>query len=308
MNTDMYKLDADEAVYFKRQLEVILSRTYDEVLADLPYARLFPITSEVNPVATEATWRSFKSYGFAKLISDYATDFPRVDLAGSEQSIKIKSYGVSWGYNIMEIRRAALGNFDLSGRKAKAARRALEEKMNTLAFLGDTAAGIQGFIKYPGTTEYTVPATGTGATKTWSTKTGDQILTDLFGIVNAVVIPTFGKENPTKIILPIAQLTLIKTLRLGTYNDTTVYEFFTKNHPEIELVAVRELKNAGTGGTIDMFIAYDANPDKIRFEVPMAFEQFPEQQQGLEFVIPAWTRVAGMICPYPLSVAWGEGI
>ncbi len=307
MNNDLYHLDADEAVYFKRQLEVILSRTYDEVLADLPYAKLFPITSEVDPIATEATWRSYKSYGFAKLISDYATDFPRVDLAGSEQSIKIKSYGVSWGYNIMEIRRAAKTGFNLTDRKAKAARRALEEKMNRLAFLGDSDAGIQGFINYPGITEYTVPATGTGATKTWSTKTADQILVDLFGIINAIVIPTFGKEMPNRILLPLTNLTLIKTLRLGTYNDTTVYEFFKKQYPEVELVAVRELVGAGAGGTNRM-MAYNASPDKIRFEVPMAFEQFPEQQVGLEFVVPAWARVAGIIMPYVAATAYADGI
>ena len=42
--------------------------------------------------------------GFAKIISDYADDFSRVDIYGEEESVKVHSIGVSYGYNIMEIR------------------------------------------------------------------------------------------------------------------------------------------------------------------------------------------------------------
>ena len=301
------RLDSGESIFFKRQLEYIKAKTYDEVLADLKYAQLIPITSEVPQGATEMTWRSYKSYGFAKFISDYATDFPRVELGGTENTVKIKDIGVSYAYTIKDIRRAAYANIDLSSRKALAARRAIEEKLNQVAWFGDTTAGIQPFIKYPGTTQYTVPATGTGSTTTWSTKTPDQILVDLNGIMNAVVIPTFGKETVDTILLPITQMSLIKNTRMGTYNDTTIYEFFTRNNPGINLEVVREVAGAGTGGK-DVFIAYKKDPDVIAFELPVAFEQLEMDKEGMEYVTPCMASVAGTICYRPAAVAWGEGL
>ncbi len=301
------RLDSSETIFFKRALEYVKAKTYDEVLADLPYARLFPISAEAPMGASEITWRSFKTYGFAKLISDYATDFPRVELGGVENTVKIKDIGASYAYSIKDIRRAALAGIELSGRKAAAARRAIEEKLNSLAFFGDAVAGIQGFIKYPGTTQYTVPNTGTGATTTWATKTPDQILLDLNGLVQAITIPTFGKEQPNTILLPITQLALLKTTRIGTYQDTTIYEFFTRNNPGVELIAVRELAGAGTAGA-NVIIAYNRSPDKLTFELPVAFEQFSEREEGMEFIVPVMASTAGVICYYPQSIAWGEGI
>lgn len=301
------RLDSSEGLYFTRQLEFIKARSYDEILADLKYAQLLPISAEAPSGSTEITWRQFKQYGFAKIMADYAEDFPRVDLGGIETTVKIRDLGVAYGYTIKDIRRAALANVDLPSRKAVAARRAIEEKLNTIAWTGDATYGIQGFIKYPGTTQYTVPATGTGATTTWSTKTPDQILTDLNGIVSAVESPTFGKEMVDTIILPMAQYLLIRNTPRNTYSDTTIFGFFKQNNPGVNIVPVRELYQAGTSSK-DMFIAYNKSPDKLTFEVPVAFEQFDAQLEGMEWQIPCHAETAGVIVYYPMSIAWGEGI
>jgi hypothetical protein len=302
-----YKMDEAGGIYFTRQLEYVKARAIEEKLAPLSYQQHLPISAEMPLGAEVLTWRSYKSYGLARMISDYGKDFPRVELGATENSIKVKDLGVSYGWTINEIRRAQFAGMDLETRKATAARRAVEQKMNSLAWNGDTAYGIQGFIKYPGTTEYVVPATGTGSSKTWAAKTADQILTDLNGIKNAVYLTTNGMEMIDTILIPMAQLDLIKNLRMNTYNDTTVYEFFIRNNPGITINAVRELDGAGTGG-IDVMVAYKKDPEHLEFHVPMQFEQFEPQQSGMEFVVPCHARCAGTIFYLPLSCAWGEGI
>ncbi len=301
------RLDATDAIFFKRQLEYVKANTYDEKLADLKYKQFLPVSTEAPSGATEITWRSFKGYGLAKIIADYAKDFPRVDIGGEEHTVKVKDIGSSYAYSIREIQRAAMAGLALEQRRANMARRAIEEKLNSIAWNGDTTANIQGFIGYPGITAYTVPATGTGTTKTWSTKTPAQILTDLFGICNAITEGTLGKEQPDTILLPLAQYNLIRQTPLSTDNNVTILQFFTTNYPGVTVDWLKELDGAGSGST-DRFIAYKKDPDHVTFEVPLAFEQLEEEKEGMEYVVPCWASTGGVIVYYPQSVAYGDGI
>lgn len=310
MSLDMLsnRLDSDESIFFTRQLEYIFQKTYDEPLADLKFAQLLPVSNEIPEWATEGTWRSYRMFAQAKIIADYAKDYPRAGIGGTEHTFKVKDIGAAYGYTIPEIKRAAKAGLDLVQRKATAARRAIEQKLNTLAWFGDSTHGLQGFFKYPGTQEYVVPATGTGTSKLWSKKTPDQILTDLNGIVTQIVTTTKGKERPDTILLPWTLLSLIKNTRVGTYSDATIFKFFTDNNPDISIEALPELENAGTGGTIDLAIAYKKDPDHVTFQVPLAFTQGEADKEGMEYTIPCMGRCAGVQVYYPLSVAWMEGI
>jgi len=301
------RLDADESPIFARQLEYVQSRVFEEKLTPVNYSKYLPVTSEMPMGATTMTRRYFKGFGRAKMIADFAKDFPRVDIGGSEVSVKAKDIGVSYGYSIDEIRRAIYAGLDLEQRRANMARVAVERMLDSLAWLGDADYGIQGFLKYPGTTEFTIPATGTSTTKTWSTKTPAQILTDLNGIKNAVYIGTSGVESINTILLPMAQLDLIKNTVFSAGSDTTVLEFFLRNNPGIAVEELRQLDGAGTGAT-DMIIGYKKDPQYLSFELPMPFEVFEADKEGMTYSIPCRARVVGTLVYFPSSVAWGEGI
>ena len=300
------RLDQSEVVFFKRELEFVKSQTYDTVYKDLKAFNLFPVSTEAPNGATEITWRSFSQFGLAKIIADYAHDFPRVDLYGEEHTVKIYDIGDSYGYSIPEIRRAALAGFALETRRAAVARRAVDELMNTLAFFGDATYNIQGFIDYPGITEYVVPV-GAGGSTTWALKTPDEILTDLHGLINAIVEGTTGKEVPDTIIMPLAQYNILKNTRLDDTLDKTIWTFFKENHPEITIEWAEELNGAGDSDG-DRFMAYTKDAMHVTFEIPLAFEQLEEEKTGMEYRIPCHGSCAGIIVPYVMAVSYGDGI
>jgi len=304
MNT--MHLDATETVFFKRQLEYIKARSYDVVYQDLKATQLIPVSTEAPSGATEITWRSFKKFGMAKIIADYAHDFPRVDIFGEENTVKIKDIGASFGYSIKEIRKSALAGFDLENRRAMTARRTVEEFIDKIAWLGDEKYNVQGLVNYPGITEYTVP-NGAAGTATWATKTADEILTDLNGIVSAITEATSGKEVPNTILLPHTQYNLIRNTRLGNQMSKTVFTFFQDNHPEITIDWIRELGEAGDGDT-DRFLAYVRDDMHLTLEIPVAYEVLEEEKTGMEYTIPVHAETAGVIVYYPASVAFGDGI
>lgn len=303
---DAMRLDAVETAFFKRQLEYVKSKTYDTKYRNLKAKMLFPVSTEVNAGADYIIWYSWSQAGIAKIISDYAEDFPRVDVYSQENQSRVRSMGDSYGYNLKEIRRAQMAGNNLNTRKANAAKRAMEELQDKLAWYGDANFNIQGFINYPGISEFTVPV-GASTFKAWSTKTPDEIIKDLTGLGSAISVPTKGREEMSQILLPRTQYNLIKNLRMTDGNTTTVMNYFLNNNPNISIEVVDELAGQGVGST-DRMMGYVKDPDHLTMELPQPFEQLDANLKGMEYIIPCHAEYGGLIIYYPQSVAFGDGI
>ena len=204
------------------------------------------------------------------------------------------------------MRAAQVAGKSLEQRKANAAARAQREIWNRIAFSGDAANGLPGWLTNANVPNAAVAAGAGGVT--FALKTPAEILKDLNDAVNGIVDLTNGAEAPNTIVMPIKQYTQIATTNAGTGTDTTILEYFLRNSPFITSVEwANELKGAFTGGA-DGFIVYDRNPDKITLEMPQMFEQLPVQERGLEYVVPCHSRIAGVIIYYPLSQTFKYGI
>lgn len=301
-------LDASETAFFARELEAVKARTYDIKFAPMKALSLLPISSDAGEGAEAITYRSFEETGIARIISSYADDLPRADVRGKEFISPVRSIGCSYGYSHQEIRAAAFANRPLSTMQASAARRANDQKVNRLAWFGDSNYGLQGLLNNPNIPTVSVPADGTGASTLWVNKTPDQILRDLNQVANSIIGLTEGVETPNTVLMPIEQYTLIASTPRSSTSDTTILEYFLLNNPFITTVDwVPELDGAGTAGA-DIMIAYDRSPDKLELQLPMPFRQYPPQERNLNFEIPCESRFGGLLVYYPLSIAIGEGI
>jgi len=306
-------LDANETAFFARELEYIKANTYDVLYPTLKATQLIPVSTNAGAGAESITYQQFDQLGLAKIIANYADDLPRADIKGKEFTSPIRSIGASYGYNVQEIRAAQFANRNLTGRKANAARRAVEQKINNIGWYGEDDSNLLGLVNHPNVTRVAAPQNA-GATSTlWVNKTPDEILADMNNLVNGIVDLTNGVEAPNTLIMPIDQYTYISTVARSATSDTTILEFFLMNSPFVNRVEwVNELKGAAVGGfgvdSSDVMIAYDNNPDKLTLEIPQPFEQFPAQERGLEFLINTHARCGGVIAYYPLSISIMEGI
>ena len=301
------RLDANEGVFFARQLEFIKSQSYDVKRARLSAMEVFPVSTATPEGATTITYRQYDQVGMAKIIANYADDLPRADVSGKEFTSPIRGIGVSYGYNMQEIRSAMYAGTSLSERKMRSAQRAHEEKINQLAWAGDTVSGLPGFIGNANVPAYAVPADGTGATKTWSTKTADQIIRDVNALSNLVRTQSKDIHRANRVMLPLEQFTYISVTPRSATTDTTILAFLQANNPGVTFMPVLELDGAGAGGT-DRMYAGEFSIDNMQMEIPMMFRQYSPQQNGLEFVIPCESRFGGIIIEYPLAFAYGDGI
>lgn len=301
------RLDANEQLFFSRQLESVKAKTYDIQYPALKARQLFPVSFEAGAGATSITYRQYDSVGIAKIISNYASDLPRADVRGKEFTSAIRDLGAAYGWNISDIRKTQRAGVPLEQRRANAAKRAILQLENKIAFEGDSNYNLPGFLSNPNIPRASVLNDGTGAATVFTSKSADQILRDLNKVVNDVYNNTNEIEAANTLLLPPEQYTLISTLRIPNVN-VTVKTFFLENNEFIkEIISVPQLRGKGTSGT-DIMVAYDRNPDKLTLEIPTDFEQLPPEARGLEFIVNCLQTIGGVIIYAPLSINIAEGI
>lgn len=303
-------MDAAESAFFSRQLEHIRPGLLEVQFAELKGKSFVPVNSAVSPADEEFTYRYHESFGTAELASDYSKRGPRSDVKGTEASSKIRAMKSSYGYSMQESRAAAKAGFPLDARKARAARRSIEQLHDDILLLGDGTApylGLYGLFKLSGTATYSVP-NGAAGTKTFETKTPEEMVADLHGIANGIALATLDVERPDTMILPLSTFQLISTKRMGDGSNVTVLDFFKGTSQYVSTVlSSTKLETAGSASAKRM-VCYSRNPDKLEAIIPVEFEQLAPQWDGFEVVTQCHARTGGVVSYFPKSISYGDGI
>lgn len=294
-------LDADESIFFSRQLEHTKSKTYDKKFTQLKARQLLPVSFEAGEGAETIKYEQFDMVGMAKIVRDYATDFRSADVKAKEFISPIKSLGSAYQYSVQEVRAARRAGKPLEQRKANAAKRAIMQLENSIAYFGDSDHNLGGAFNNANVPLVVFPHAGA-----WSGLTADQLLDNLNALANNPINASNGVETPDTMLLPISQYVTIATKRIGVDSNMTVLKFFMETNPFIKAIDwVEELKAAGAGG-VPRTVAYRRDPDYLTLEIPQDFEQFPVQEKGLAFKVPCHQRIGGVLIYYPLAMSYGD--
>ncbi len=316
MESNQTRLDASESVFFKRELETIDSKTYDVKFPMLKGRMLLPKVADVAESDAEYTYRQHESFGEAKIIADNADDLPNVDTVGREFTARIKPLGAKFQYNLFEIRAAASKNRPLDQLKARAARRAIEEKIDSLLASGSAAHDMKGFINHADVDATFSASTKAAGGKTWLSgglpnATARECIDDVNSFVNALwtgLKEAEGIGDRISVVLPSAEYAYIASLPIGDNADKTVLRYLLDNSPFLsEITPWSKLTGAGGGGENRM-IAYVKDPMVLGALVPMEYSPQPFQQRGLNFHVPVVASCGGTVIRYPVAVRYGDDL
>jgi hypothetical protein len=308
---DGLHLDASEQAFFSRQLEHVRNKSRDVLFPEFKGRRLVAVDHEADPADEVITYETYQEVGYAEWAKDKSKG-PRVDLFGKETTTPVRGMKASYAYSLDEMRKSMKTGKDLPGRKANAARRAIEQLIDDAIFIG-SGPGLKGLLNQTGTTVYTVP-NGAAASPTWALKTPDEILKDLFGIESKIISDTLEIERPDTLLLPLSSYQLIATKRLGDGSDTTILKHFLETAVSITRVErTHKLESAVAAGvpgawTGKRMVAYNASADKLQAPVPLEYSQLPPQVDGFEVITHCEARSGGVVLYYPKSLAYGDGI
>lgn len=309
---------AEEAsVFFARELDYVKAQSYDVEYPELTALSLFPQTSEADPGAETVTYYTYDKTGLAKVIDNYSTDLPRADVNGKPSYATIKSLGDSYGYSAQEMRASRLAGKSLDSRKGEAARYAIDNMNNIIAWRGDEESGLMGVLSAGQNIPLYSIGTGAVSGKTkWTEKSADEILDDVNGMAKQVAKVTKNVERPDTLCVPAEVYMDISTRRIPD-TSTTVLAFILEHSPYIKnIVSAAELDSDSVetnpyaaeedGAGVAFLFKNDAR--KLALENPMPFYQYPLQVHNLETTIPCEARTAGVIVYYPLSALIAVGV
>lgn len=306
------RLDASESVFFKRELEAIDARVYEVKYPEYKARRLIPTQDGVSESDKVYTYRMYDTFGKAIWVGPGSSDSPVGEATGDEVPQVIRPLTAGYEYDIFEIQAAARQNRPLDSMKAMGARRAMEELIDQALSIGVANMGLKGLLGIANTTTFT-PSTKTAGGLTWGTMaapnaTGAEVANDIMGICSRIVEVTKGVFDRFNVLLPIEQYNYAAQVRIGSVSDTTALAFAKATSPFIADVIPWFRCDAAGAASADRMCAYPYNPEVVSALVPMEIRFLPPQERELKFKRPGIASCGGVVCRYPVAVAYGDGI
>ena len=129
--------------------------------------------------------------------------------------------------------------------------------------------------------------------------TGGGTVTQILGVLNDAA--NYPQEVSGSTFAPNRAVTservrnFLMNTRLGTVNDTTIGEFFTKNNEHINAIeSAHELKDFG-GTDVDAILFYNDDVDGISNELVQGITPMPAQIFGFESITYIYMSHGGLI-------------
>jgi len=219
--------------------------------------------------------------------------------------------GMSVG--VLEEARASRAQINSSEQKRKAATNALEIERNYIGFFGFNNGNNRtfGFLNDPNLPAASAfPATGTGSTTTWSTKTFLNICADIRGMISSLRTSTGDVVDPSQVDLTLAVATACVDY-LSTTSDfgISVTDWLKDAYPRVRVKSAPELNNAISNQNACYLYAESVSDDVSTDDgrtwlqvVPAKFRMLGVEQRAKMYVEDYSNATAGAFLKRPYAV------
>lgn len=300
MNAPVKIMDAQAALSFvigqRTHIETeVMRREYPEIL----YPRLIPVDTSANPYAPSVTFFSQDSVGKAKFINGKGDDIPLVDIMRTKFEQTVNMAGIGYSFSLEEIGAAQQLGMGLSNEGAMAARQAYEQLVEEVAFVGNTALGLEGITNTNGVTS------GAAAT-TIAAATPDGALAIINAALSGIWSDSKGIERANTVLVPIAVYADLATRRV-TDTSMTVLQFIQQAN----------VYTASTGQPLDIvgvhwlttkMVVYRKDPSVVKLHMPMPLQFLPPQARGLQIDTYGMFRFAPVNIRRPGAIRYVTGV
>lgn len=300
--------DAAESLFVARQLEFLRPGVYAKRYPTLKASGMIPYNYSVDTGAEQYTVQGSDVAGRVAITKIPANNVPMVAMKVFEQSMGFFSMMLGYQYNFQEARNAIFARRPLSAALAMSCREIMERKLDDIAFLGDSTAGVKGLLTLAGTDTYTTPATGAGGLTTWESKDSDTILLDLNAPIDQVIINTNEVEIPDSMVLPTSRRRLIATKRVGDGTSSTILSYFLANQEFISEVQTTYKSESNAAWTGKRGVVYRKDEDRLEMVIPQPFEQRQPTVDGVNITTVCHMRTGGIALKIPKSVIYMDNL
>lgn len=293
-------LDATDTAFFSRELESVISRTFDVVYQPILGRTLLPVDRSI-PLGTETIRAdAWDMVGEASILANKAQDIPDVEVFRRSSITQARYIVDKYRYSIQDLNASRVNGVSLDAKRAVAARQAIEFKLDKVAAIGDTNFDLLGLLNQP-----SVPIV-TLTTGTWATATDAQILEDLRMFVQSVVDNTSTTQPPDTLVLDPSRYGRLQRV-VGADLSTTLLQVFLKNSPYIRRVEQwTQAALANAAGTGPRLVVYRNDPNVLNLYILAEFTTLAPQPREFNLIVPCYAATAGVVVHYPNAMAYAD--
>jgi len=235
---------------------------------------------------------------------------PGVDIGKTVNPLYL--WGSEVRYTIPELVSAQQLGRPIDVQKYDAMKLQHQMDVDAMVYVGDTYYGKTGMLNNASVAQTNFP-NGASGSPLWSTKTPDEILSD----INYLLISTYTNAGfavvPDELRLPPVQFSYLASQKVSQAGNVSILEFVRNNSMcnaangrPLNVQPIKWLTGAGVGGTNRMFV-YSRDKNKVRF--PMV----PLQRTPLEFrsiwqITTYFGRLGCVEWVYPETAYYLDGI
>jgi hypothetical protein len=312
--------DSEETTNLTRALLHMQSKKVYQVFTKMKATQLVPVDGSIPSGAAAFTTEQFSEVGSAKIVSNFANDFPTVNNANSETVAPLRSIGDSYFYTVQELRAASMaGGQPLSDRRAEVARRVHDRKVERVVAWGDSAAGLSGLLTKsaatsPSSSQVRILSPSNGITGDWdnASRTPAEIYADLMTIAGSVTVYSKDTAEANTLVLPLAAYEIVFKTPYSTFSGDSVGKVFLESNAHVRNIETWAMcDNVDETGAHPISnsnktrgFVYDRNPSNLDFKIPQQFEQFAPQLVGMQYNIMCHSRIGGVSLYYPQTLIY----
>lgn len=308
------RLDAVATAGFLRSLTAIETELYNEQFPELKARSLIPVSHDIPPGAEHHAVQGYTFAGDAKVVSDFAKDFPTVEVKSGERIISIVSIGASYAYSVQDMRASAMMGRPLDAMRASMAKERMEMKLEEIAATGITGTSIVGALNDSNVTVVAPGSPGIDLNGSWDTLTYEptgensgKILSDLHAMCEFVVTSSLTVFEPNRIVLDRFSFSQVRSQRMSETDSRSILESFRAARPDVAVE--RWIKcDTADGSNGPRAWVFNADPRNIKLQIPQEFEQFPPIAEGMAWKVPLHMRTAGVEHLRPGSELYVDGL
>ena len=302
------RLTNADAGYLTREMSTIKTELIKTIYPGLLARSVIPVNTAHSPDARGVQWGGYTEITSAMTgpVSNIG-DVPRVDV-----SMKAKEYMPflpivnSFGFQYSEIAAASALGLPLNRMKSDVAKRSTEIVINTRAWSGEAAVGINGLFSAGNSVAYANVATGTGG-YLWTQKTIEEILTDIDSMTTAYLAAGQYNFRPNKLLVPMSSRNQLnrKLTGLGMTGMSYILqnnEYFTDAS---QIVGIPELETAGAGTTKRMVMGQFTN-DVLEMHIARDFSILEPQAGPYETMYYTLANTGGTTVYQPLGLLFRD--
>jgi len=229
-------------------------------------------------------------------------------------------WGLEIKFTVLELESAAKLGRPIDDQKYEALKLKHQMDIDEMVYVGDSNLGVGGLVNSALVTNVSNVPNGASASPLWANKTPAEILADVNAMLQSAWAASGFAVMPRKIAIPPVQYGLISTQVVSTAGSISILKYLLENNivkssgnGDIEIVPVKWLVGAGSGGTIgtagtgDRMVAYTQDKQYVRY--PMTpLQRTPIQYDSIFHKSTYYCRLGVTEVVYPETMAYRDGL